>query len=108
MLEKVELVAAVRRWLADRSQELSATGFVSELTESPEDRDPGSVWLVLESDSTIAEVIVWTNGLIDAKSINVETSEVVEMHREVGETFQVIALIDKLPGLPSAGDTSAL
>lgn len=101
MLDKIELVTAFRYWLAQRQRDLSAAGFTSDLTESPEDRDPASVWLVLESDATIAEVIAWTNGLVDVKSVDVETAESVEMHREIKEVSQVSALIDQVLRIPS-------
>ena len=97
MLTLPELADAVARWLGEHRAALS--GFTVELTESPDDRDPRSVWLVLESDDKIAELIVWTSGMADLSAADVESGEVVKLHREIDDLAGFPAVLDLLQDL---------
>ena len=97
MLTLPELADAVARWLGEHRAALP--GFTVELTESPADRDPRSVWLVLESDDKIAELIVWTSGMADLSAADVESGEVVKLHREIDDLAGFPAVLDLLQDL---------
>ncbi|MFF4418383.1 hypothetical protein ACFYY8_38140 [Streptosporangium sp. NPDC001559] len=83
MLTGAELLAELKGWVASRGSDLSAVGLQHELTESPEDRNPQSIWWILESDDRLAEIILWSNGHAELQFAEVASGEISAIMREL-------------------------
>jgi hypothetical protein len=85
MLNKAQIVDIVDSWLSAQRDRLNEEGYVVRVTRSPHDRNPESIWLILEGGSRIAEMVVWTNGSVDIRIMPMDSDDIVASHHEVDD-----------------------
>ncbi|MFE5557926.1 hypothetical protein [Streptomyces sp. NPDC056544] len=83
MLTGADLLQSLKSWVAANESQLRENGFDVDLTESPEDYDPRSVQLILETDERLGELALWSNGMAELQVAEVASGDVVREHREI-------------------------
>jgi len=96
MLTSDDLLDAVRVWASVNEETLAVRGVKLELTETPRDHDPRSIRLFLESEGTMAELIVWGNGVAELQFADPSSGVTVPEHREIQSQSDLDAALTTL------------
>lgn len=96
MLTGSELLRAVKSWVTENASQLRADGLDVDLTESPEEYDPRSVQLILETDERLGELSVWSNGTAELQVAEVASGHVAREHREITSHAGLLASLEAL------------
>lgn len=89
MLRGSELLEAFRGWIARPEHVPTGSGVISEIEESPGDRNPRSIRWILESSEMMSQIVLWEDGQSELDLIEVATSEVRSEYRQIGSQQQL-------------------
>lgn len=83
MLTSDDLLNALRVWTTANEEALAVRGVKLELAESPRDLDPRSIRLFLESEGSMAELIVWGSGVGELQFADPSSGVTTPERREI-------------------------
>ncbi|GLW12291.1 hypothetical protein Misp01_74190 [Microtetraspora sp. NBRC 13810] len=81
-LEGSDLLEAASVWIANM-QRGDGPSLLSEIEESPADRDPRSIRWILEGSEKMGQVILWTDGQAELDLVDAESGDVRSEHAQI-------------------------
>jgi hypothetical protein len=95
--KSMSMIEQLRLWFSREESSLIALNLRATFSSGPEDRDPRSAWLDLDSEHRVGRLILWETGAAELSVGDVETGEMAtEEHREITSTLGLQDAIQSL------------
>jgi hypothetical protein len=95
-LRDAEPLEQVRSWAFNKADGFRDGGYTLELNDSPEDRNPRSIQVILDGGARVGELIVWGNGMAELSYGNFDEGVITPEHRDIDSQADLDAALTAL------------